>query len=97
MGFLKDVLSRIEENMTPVSHGEEPGSQSFPLVCLDPWRLQSGSDLLLHKHFETVVFETFFFVGEGKAKENKITNKTLVPKANVVCEQLSVHDGGRFM
>ncbi len=45
---------------------------------------QSGSDLLLHNHFVTVVFEKFAFWGEKKRRKNKITNKSMFPKANVV-------------
>lgn len=55
--------------MTPVSHGGgiEPCFQSLTWVGFDPWRPQSGSDLLLHKHFETVVFEEFCReIGKGK-------------------------------
>lgn len=62
-------LLESKEHVTPVSHGE--GSQSFTWVGLDQWRPQSGSDLLLHKPFEPVVFEKFVFVRGKKLWKTK--------------------------
>lgn len=62
-----------KEHTTPVRRGEgiEFCSQNLETwVGLDQWRPQSVSDLLLYKHFETVVFEKFALWGEkiGKIK-----------------------------
>lgn len=55
------LLPLSKEHVTPVSHGVgiQSCSQSFTWVGLDPGTPQSGPDLPLYKHFETVVFEKF--------------------------------------
>lgn len=88
-GLLQDVLACIKRTYdTCITWCRNRVLLSELYLGLDQWRPQSGSDLPLHKRFETVVFEKFALQGKN-AKENKITNKRVVPKANVVCKQFS--------